>query len=106
MERHKGQVEVFSFAGSKGRKAIEEEVYDSAKYKKARADRSAAESRIFTLKCNHGYEEVMRRGHQNVKHEQLTKVVAFNLRRLVWLRAQKARAEREALLKRRKKKAA
>ena len=106
MERHEGQVEVFSFAGSKGRKVIGEEIYDSAEYKKARAERSAAESRIFTLKFNHGYEEVMRRGHQNVRHEQLRKAVAFNLRKLVWLRAEKARAERDESLKRRKKKAA
>jgi hypothetical protein len=99
LARHEGKVEVFSFAGSKGRQVIGEETYDREEYKKARSDRSAAESRIFTLKFNHGYEDLMRRGLEAVRHEQLTKVLSYNIRRLVWLRAEKARAERDAWLK-------
>jgi hypothetical protein len=99
LARREGEVEVFSFAGSKGRQVIGEETYDSEAYKKARSDRSAAESRIFTLKFNHGYEDLMRRGHEAVKHEQLTKVLSYNIRRLVWLRAEKARAQRDVRLK-------
>ena len=96
LTKHEGKVEVFSFSGSKGRKAIGEETYESAEYKKARSDRSAAESRIFTLKFNHGYGEVMRRGIHAVRHEQLTKVLSYNIRRMVWVRGQKERAAREA----------
>lgn len=99
LARHEGKVEVFSFAGSKGRQVIGEETYDSEEYKKARSDRSAAESRIFTLKFNHGYEDLMRRGLEAVRHEQLTKVLSYNICRLVWLREEKARAERDARLK-------
>lgn len=96
LTKHEGKVEVFSFSGSKGRKAIGEETYESAEYKKARSDRSAAESRIFTLKFNHGYGEVMRRGIHAVRHERLTKVLSCDIRRMVWVRGQKERAAREA----------
>lgn len=97
--KHKDVIEVFSFSGSKGRKAIGEEVYESEMYRKARKDRSAVESRIFTLKFNHGYEDVMRRGQDNVEHEQLTKCLAYNMCRIVWLKKAMAKAEREAALK-------
>ncbi|MFT5192906.1 MAG: hypothetical protein ACI957_005967, partial [Verrucomicrobiales bacterium] len=95
LTKHEGKVEVFSFSGSKGSKAIGEETYESAEFKKARSDRSAAESRIFTLKFNHGYGEVMRRGIHAVRHEHLTKVLSCNIRRMVWVGGQKERAARE-----------
>ncbi|MEM7148061.1 MAG: transposase, partial [Verrucomicrobiota bacterium] len=89
LKKHGDRVEIFSFAGSKGRQAIGGNEYDREDYRKARSDRSAAESRIFTLKFNHGYGEISRRGLEEVRHEQLTKVLAFNLRKIVWLRAAK-----------------
>lgn len=95
LSKHERRVEVFSFAGSKGRAVIKEESYESEAYREARSQRSAAESRIFTLKFNHGYEDVMRRGLDAVRHEQLTKALSYNLRRLVWLRLEKVRAERK-----------
>ena len=99
MAKHKGRVEVFSFAGAKGRSAIDQETYESDDYRKARNSRSAVESRIFTLKFNHGYEDVMRRGLEAVRHEQLTKVLSYNIRRIVWLRKEKACAKRSEVLK-------
>lgn len=99
LAQHEGKIEVFSFAGAKGRKVISEEIYQSEDYKEARAQRSAAESRIFTLKFNHGYEDVMRRGQDAVEHEQLTKGLAFNIRRIVWLKKARARKLRDAALK-------
>ena len=96
LAKHEGKVDVFSFAGSKGRKAIGEETYESAEYKKARSDRSAAESRIFTLKFNHGYGDVMRRGIDAVRHEQLTKALSYNVRRMVWVREEIERETRKA----------
>ena len=88
-----------SFAGSKGRQAIGGEEYDREDYKKARSDRSAAESRIFTLKFNHGYGEISRRGLDDARHEQLTKVLAFNLRKIVWLRAAENERRRKGKIK-------
>ena len=41
----------------------------------------------------------MRRGLEAVRHEQLTKVLSYNIRRIVWLRKEKARVERKAFLK-------
>jgi hypothetical protein len=99
MAKHEGRVEVFSFAGAKGRSAIEQDTYENDAYRNARNNRSAAESRIFTLKFNHGYEEVMRRGLDDVRHEQLTKVLSYNIRRIVWLRKEKTRAKRNESLK-------
>ena len=99
MAKHKGRVEVFSFAGAKGRSVIDQETYESDDYRKARNSRSAVESRIFTLKFNHGYEDVMRRGLEAVRHEQLTKVLSYNIRRIVWLRKEKACAKRSEVLK-------
>ena len=99
LAKHEGKIEVFSFAGAKGRQIIDEELYESEDYKNARSDRSAAESRIFTLKFNHGYEDVMRRGQGPVEHEQLTKGLAYNIRRIVWLKEAKAREKRDAALK-------
>lgn len=98
MAEHGDRIEVFSFAGSKGLNAIGKETYESASYKKARAERSAAESRIYTLKFNHGYDEVMRRGIDAVRHEQLTKVLAYNIRRLVWLTKEREKEKESARL--------
>lgn len=99
LNKYKDIIKVFSFSGSKGKKAIGDEVYDSEEYKEARKKRSAVESRIFTLKFNHGYEDVMSRGQDSVEHEQLTKCLAYNVGRIIWLKKAKAKAEREAALK-------
>jgi hypothetical protein len=94
LAKYEGKIEVFSFAGAKGRQIIDKELYESEDYRKARSDRSAAESRVFTLKFNHGYQEVMRRGQEHVEHEQLTKGLAYNIRRIIWLKELKAREDR------------
>jgi hypothetical protein len=99
MDKHEGRVEVFSFAGAKGRQVIGDDVYDSEEYKEARAWRSAAESRIYTLKFNHGYHDVMRRGLEAGTSEHLSKVLAYNTRRVVWLREERKRAEKKIGLK-------
>jgi hypothetical protein len=99
LAKHPDKVEVFSFAGAKGRNAIGDEVYDSEPYVKARAKRSAAESRIFTLKYNHDYGQLSRRGMDGVNGEQDSKILAYNIRRMIRLREDKARQQREAALK-------
>jgi hypothetical protein len=89
---------VFSVAGSKGRAIIEEANYQSDAYRDARHDRSAAESCVFVLKQMHDYGEVIRRGLQAVRHEQMCKVLAYNVRRMVRLEQDAAKAQRKALL--------
>jgi hypothetical protein len=83
---------VFSISGAKGKKVIDEEDYQSEAYRQARRDRSAAESCIYTLKEMHDYGDVMRRGLEAVRHEQMCKILAYNIRRMARLRqdAQKA----------------
>jgi len=80
-------VEVVSFSGSKGKKAIPFSDYDSEEYRQARNDRSAVESGIFTLKHNFAFGEVMRRGIESVRAEQYEKVIAHNLFRIIALRS-------------------
>lgn len=79
-------IDVVSFSGSKGRNIIPAEEYDSKPYQKARNDRSAVESLMFTLKHNHDMDQVMRRGIENVRSELLEKVIAYNFFRLIKLR--------------------
>lgn len=85
---------VFSVAGSKGKKALGEEIFYSDEYKEARKDRSAAESGIYTLKSNHEFGSNKRRGIQAVREEHKTKALAYNNRKLIQLI--KARQKREA----------
>jgi len=80
---------VYSIAGAKGKKVLGEEVFYSPEYKAARSDRSAAESCISTLKCSYDYGDVKRRGIEAVRQEQLSKVLAYNLRKLIVLERSK-----------------
>ena len=89
---------VFSVAGAKGRAIIDEASYESDAYRDARHDRSAAESCVYVLKEMHDYGEVMRRGLEAVRHEQMCKVLAYNVRRMVRLEEEAAKAQRKALL--------
>ncbi len=63
-----------SFSGAKGKKLIPQDEYESDAYKKARNDRSAVESLMFTLKHNHDFEHPMRRGIDAIRSELLEKV--------------------------------
>jgi hypothetical protein len=75
-----------SFSGSKGTKLIPREEYESDDYKKARNDRSAVESLMFTLKYNHDLDRVMRRGIEAVRAELLEKAIAYNSLRMIVVR--------------------
>lgn len=72
-----------SFSGSKGKRLIPEDEYESKAYAKARNDRSAVESTIFTLKHNHDFGRVMRRGLENVRCELHEKAIAHNFFRFI-----------------------
>lgn len=89
-------VDVVSFSGSKGKNIIPADDYDSVPYQKARNDRSAVESLMFTLKHNHDLGRMMRRGIDNVRAEMLEKAIAYNFFRLIKLRKLR---EKEQLFK-------
>lgn len=81
----KGITATFSIGGSKGKRSLGEDLFYSDEYQEARDDRSAAESCISTLKGCYGYGEVKRRGIESVRQEQMSKVLAYNTRKLVAL---------------------
>jgi len=80
-------VEVVSINGSKGKKLTPEDEWNSEEYRRARADRSAVESIMFTLKYVFDFGYVRRRGIDEVKAELLEKVIVYNLMRIIALRS-------------------
>jgi hypothetical protein len=69
---------VVSISGAKGKKLIQAQQWKSKPYRQARAERSAMESLVFTLKESFEFGEMMRRTHENVLAEMLEKVLAFS----------------------------
>ncbi len=82
-------VKVVSISGSKGKKLIGEEDWQTDEYVEARNDRSAVESLMFTIKHNFDFGRVMRRGIENVRAELLEKVLAYNFCRAIEVRKRK-----------------
>ena len=70
-------IHTVSFSGSKGKK-ITEDYWDTTANKYARNKRSAVESGMFTLKFNHNFGRMARRGIDAVNSEQLEKIIAYN----------------------------
>ena len=81
-------VKIVSFSGSKGKRLIEPDLWDSPDYQNARNDRSAVESLMFTIKYRFNFDRVMRRGHKKVEAELLEKVLAYNTCRIIQIRDQ------------------
>lgn len=75
-------VKVVSISGSKGKKMISQEDWESEEYVEARNNRSAVESLMFTIKYGFNFGKVMRRGIENVRAELLEKVLAYNFCRM------------------------
>jgi len=84
-------VKVVSISGAKGKKIIEAQKWKSQPYRQARAERSAMESLLFTLKESFEFGEMMRRTHKNVLAEMLEKVLAYNISQII--RVQKKLSE-------------
>lgn len=82
-------VKVFSFSGAKGKRVILEEDWETEEYRKARNDRSAIESLMYTIKYGFDFGHVMRRGLENVRAELLEKVLSYNLCRIIEIRKRK-----------------
>jgi Transposase DDE domain len=89
-------VKVVSFSGSKGKNLIPAEEYESEAYRATRNDRSAIESLIYTIKHNHGFDRLMRRGISNVRAELLEKAIAYNFFRLLKTRFDRVEKKRAA----------
>src|SRR5271165_4727698 len=79
-------VKVVSISGAKGKKLIEAQQWKSQPYRQARAERSAIESLVFTLKEGFEFGEMVRRTHENVLAEMLEKVLAYNISQIIRVR--------------------
>jgi hypothetical protein len=79
-------LKVVSISGAKGKKLIEAQQWKSQPYRQARAERSAMESLVFTLKEGFEFGEMMRRTHENVLAEMLEKVLAYNVCQIIRMR--------------------
>ena len=79
-------LKVVSISGAKGKKIIEAQKWKSQPYRQARAERSAMESLVFTLKGSFEFGEMMRRTHENVLAEMLEKVLAYNIAQIIRIR--------------------
>ena len=79
-------VGVVSISGSKGKKLIGEEDWESEVYREARSGRSAIESLIFVLKHCFAFGRLSRRGLEAVRAEMLEKVLAYNICRITYVR--------------------
>lgn len=83
-------VKVFSFSGSKGKRLLSSEEWESQDYVDARNDRSAVESLMYTIKHGFDFDRVMRRGIENVRAELLEKALAYNTCRAIEIRRRQA----------------
>src|SRR6266481_7523878 len=79
-------LKVVSISGAKGKKLIEAQQWKSKAYRQARAERSAMESLVFTLKEGFEFGEMVRRTHENVLAEMLEKVLAYNISQIIRVR--------------------
>jgi hypothetical protein len=79
-------VKVVSISGAKGKKIIEARQWKSQPYRQARAERSASESLVFTLKEGFEFGEMVRRTHENVLAVMLEKVLAYNISQIIRVR--------------------
>ena len=60
--------------------------WKSQPYRQARAERSAIESLVFTLKNGFEFGEMARRTQENVLAEMLEKVLAYNISQIIRVR--------------------
>jgi hypothetical protein len=88
-------LKVVSISGAKGKKLIDVQQWKSKPYRQARAERSAMESLVFTLKEGFEFGEMVRRTHDNVLAEMLEKVLAYNISQII--RARKKLSEPEEM---------
>jgi hypothetical protein len=86
-------VKVVSISGAKGKRLLEAQQWKSRPYRQARAERSAIESLVFSLKEDFEFGEMARRTHENVLAEMLEKVLAYNISQMIRVRKKLSEAE-------------
>jgi len=91
-------VEVVSISGAKGKKITGTAEWNRPDYRAARANRSAVESLMFTLKDGYDFGQLLRRENENVRAELMEKVLAYNIGQIIRVRERRARARREQSL--------
>src|SRR6195256_447855 len=79
-------VKVVSISGAKGKRLLEAQQWKSRPSRQARAERSAIESLVFTLKEGFEFGEMVRRTHENLLAEMLEKVLAYNISQIIRVR--------------------
>ncbi len=80
-------IKIVSINGAKGKKLTPVDEWNSDEYRQARADRSAVESIMFTLKYVFDFGYVRRRGIEEVRAELLEKTIVYNFMRSITMRA-------------------
>lgn len=88
-------VKVVSISGAKGKKITPTEEWNRPDYRAARANRSAVESLMFTLKDGYQFGQLLRRENENVRAELTEKVLAYNICQIIRVRERKAREKHE-----------
>ena len=91
-------VKVVSISGAKGKKITGEQDWNRPDYRAARANRSAVESLMFTLKEGYQFGRLLRRQSENVRAELTEKILAYNLSQIIRVRARREREKQEQSL--------
>lgn len=91
-------VKVVSISGAKGKKITPTEQWDRADYRAARANRSAVESLMFTLKDGYEFGHLLRRESENVRAELTEKVLAYNICQIIRVRERRTQEKLEKVL--------
>ena len=91
-------VAVVSISGAKGKKITGTEEWNRPDYRAARANRSAVESLMFTLKDGYEFGQLSRRERENVRAELTEKVLAYNISQIIRARERRAREKLEQSL--------
>jgi hypothetical protein len=76
-----------------GKKITGTQQWNSRPYRQARAERSAVESLLFSLKEGFEFGELVRRTYENVLAEMLEKVLAYNISQIIRLRKKLSESE-------------
>lgn len=91
-------VGVVSISGAKGKKITRTEEWNRPDYRAARANRSAVESLMFTLKDGYEFGQLLRRQRENVRAELTEKILAYNIGQMIRVRERQARKKQEQSL--------
>jgi hypothetical protein len=67
-------------------------------YRAARANRSAIESLVFTLKEGYQFGQLLRRENENVRAELTEKILAYNIGQIVRVRERRDKESQEQAL--------